>query len=274
VSLVPGAQTVHARESWEDQKYPVFGPPVVQTGWDTVVIHYTAADDLIDGDPGEHAEDLPAYMRSMQRSYVLNRGYSLGYLWAVDWLGGIWQIRGWEYKSAANKDHNEHTVPILVLVDGADQATPQAAASIRLIGAEAERRARRKLGVVGHGQLSGAATACPGVGLRTQITAGVFTPEAAAPPPPPPTAATEVEMIAIDHKPDSSDWTALTFTGTHLAHVVNGHADAVMRRAGVQRQTVNDAELDGIIQSALTTTPPPPAWVNTARGALWQSRRG
>lgn len=181
MSLVPGAHTVHSRESWQDPRYPVFGPADNPADNDTVAIHYTAADDLIDGDPGEHAEDLPAYMRSMQKSYVLNRGYSLGYLWAVDWLGGIWQIRGWEYQSAANKDHNGHTWPILVLVDGADPATPEAVASIRLLVAEAERRAGRPQKIKGHGQLRiesgvGTATACPGVGLQAQINAGVFTP--------------------------------------------------------------------------------------------------
>jgi hypothetical protein len=59
-----------------------------------------------------------------------------------------------------------------------------------------------------------------------------------------------------------------------LAHVSNGHADAVIRRAGVQRQTVTDAELDALIRSAQTTTPCPPAWVNTPRGAAWTSSRG
>lgn len=90
---------------------------------------------------------------------------------------------------------------------------------------------------------------------------------------PPPTITDEVEMIAIDHKPGTPAWTALTFTGTHLSHVVDGHADAVVRRAGVQRVTVNDAELDGIIRSSSTTTACPPVWVNTARGAAWAAQR-
>lgn len=185
MSLIAGAPTVHARETWQDPSYPVFGPIDDSRNNDTVVIHYTAADDLIDGDPGEHAENLPAYMRAMQKSYVLNRGYSLGYLFAVDWLGGIWQIRGWEYQSAANLNHNAHTVPILMLVDGADGATAEAAASVRLIVAEAQRRAGVRLAIVGHGQLSGAATACPGAGLLAQIKAGAFYPSVPVTPPVP-----------------------------------------------------------------------------------------
>lgn len=180
--MIPGIETFHPRESWQDPKYPVFGPLDDPTNNDTIVIHYTAADDLIDGDPGEHAENLPAYMRAMQRSYVLNRGYSLGYLFAVDWLGGVWQIRGWEYQSAANAGHNGHTWPILVLVDGADEATPEAVRSVQLIGYEAQRRANRPQVVKGHGQLRvetgvGTPTACPGAGLQAQVNNGTFNPQ-------------------------------------------------------------------------------------------------
>lgn len=172
--MIPGVATYHPRESWQDPSYPVFGPLDDPFNNDKVVIHYTAADNLIDGDPGEHAEDLPAYMRAMQKSYVLNRGYSLGYLFAVDWLGGVWQIRGWEYQSAANKGENETTWPILMLVDADDPATPEAVASVRALVAEAERRAGRPQAIVGHKDIG--ATACPGAGLYAQVKAGVFTP--------------------------------------------------------------------------------------------------
>ena len=83
----------------------------------------------------------------------------------------------------------------------------------------------------------------------------------------------EVDMIAIDHKPGTPEWTALISTGTQLAHVVNGHADQVFRAAGVHRITVSDAQLDGLIQSSQTTTRCPSAWVNTARGAAWTAQR-
>lgn len=220
--MIPGIETFHTRESWQDQRYPVFGPLDNPADNDTIVIHYTAADNLIDGDPGEHASDLPAYMRAMQRSYVLNRGYSLGYLFAVDWLGGVWQIRGWEFQSAANKDHNGHTWPILMLVDGADSATPEAVRSVQLIGYEASRRAGRPQAVKGHGQLRvetgvGTATACPGVGLQAQVNAGVFSPK--APPPVPPV----VPEIPTTPLPDGDE----TVTVGYVKHP--GHA-AVYRQ--------------------------------------------
>ena len=80
--MIPGAHTVHSREAWQDPRYPVFGPFDNPGDNDTIVIHYTAADDLIDGDPGEHADNLPAYMRAMQRSYVTNdQWYRVGETW-------------------------------------------------------------------------------------------------------------------------------------------------------------------------------------------------
>lgn len=106
--------------------------------------------------------------------------------------------------------------------------------------------------------------------FRADITNALTPP----PVPPSPSDPEEVTMITLDHRPGAPDWTALNFTGTHLAHVPNGHADSVLRRAGIPRQTVTDVEVDAIIQSATTTTPCPPTWVDTPRGALWSASRG
>ena len=168
----------HQREAWQDPRMPVTGPAFQPARVEAVVIHYTAADNLIDGDPGEHASNLPAYLRAMQRDYVTNRGYSVGYNVAVDWLGGSWEIRGVDFRCAANKGHNERTFAILVLVDGNDMATTQASAAIRRLVAEVEALCKRTLTIVGHGQLRdpNAATQCPGSGLRSQVALGEFSP--------------------------------------------------------------------------------------------------
>jgi hypothetical protein len=96
-----------------------------------------------------------------------------------------------------------------------------------------------------------------------------------APLPPPPTTTTtgDIEMLILDHKPNTPQWTACSWTGTHLAHVFNGHADSVLRRVTVPRVVVTDVEIDGIIASSTTVTPCPSTWVNTPRGAAWSSRR-
>lgn len=174
---------IHPRTSWQDPNLPVWGPTRLQ--WPNITveaIHYTAADNLIDGDPGERASDLPAYLRAIQRDYVYNRGYSIGYNWAIDWLGGIWELRGWDFMCAANKDHNTYTYAVLMLVDGADPATAEAMDSARGLIRMAEWYAHRHISPLGHKHLP-SATACPGFGLSLQVTGGLF--EAAYFPPEP-----------------------------------------------------------------------------------------
>lgn len=167
--------TFHQRVSWQDPRYPVTGPAL---SWgsriDTTPLHYTAADDLIDGDPGESAEDLPAYLRAMQRSYVTVRKYSLGYNFAVDWIGGVWEIRGFDIACAANRGWNHRSVAILCLVDGQDPMTPEAVESVRRLLAEIDRRAGRATIVRPHSEIG--ATQCCGDGIRAQIAAGLITP--------------------------------------------------------------------------------------------------
>ena len=179
VSHIPGVPVCYSRGLWNRlSPYPVTGPPAVWADIDTAVIHYTADDVVPDGtDPGRVAK----YLANIQTAYAKpttqgGRGYSIGYMWAVDQTGAAWQLRGWEYKSAANAGHNGHTLPILMLVDGAAPATPAAVRTTQAIIADGQARAGRPFAVTGHGQLSGASTTCPGVGLRAQVTAGAFTP--------------------------------------------------------------------------------------------------
>jgi len=89
-------------------------------------------------------------------------------------------------------------------------------------------------------------------------------------PPPPPTK--EVDMIAIDYKPGTPEWTALVSTGTQLAWVFDGHADAVYRAAGVGRVEVSGAQLTGLIKSSQTTTDAP-STLSASDKALWEQRR-
>jgi hypothetical protein len=238
VSAIPGIETVHARSVWMDPRYPVTGPRAPWPFIDTGVIHYTAADDLIDGDPGEHAENLPAYIRAMQRAYIDSRGYSLGYWWAVDWLGGVWQIRGWDIKSAANAAHNEHTGPILVLVDGNDPATREATRSIRALIAEGQRRAGRAWAIKGHGQLRretglGTATACCGIGLQAQINAGEFSPTTDPAPVPTP-------------DPDEDDMALITYIAKPPVDLAGNPPWLFVYNGDVRYATNRDTAIAGI----------------------------
>lgn len=180
--------TVWPRSAWVDPLYPVTGPALPWTKIDTIAPHYTAAVNLIDGDLGEFQYNIPPYLRAIQRDY-LNRdpvGYSIGYNWAIDWLGGIWECRGWNIKSAAQGfPLNDNVVAVLLLVDGNDAPTLEAQASFRFLNSQARSFTHKKLIVMDHGRLPGAATACAGAGIRATVDAGFLDDEYSPFPPPP-----------------------------------------------------------------------------------------
>jgi hypothetical protein len=254
----------HSRASWQDPKFPITGPRIDWSKIDTVVVHYTADDDLIDGDPGENYDRLPAYHRAMQQSYELNRGYSLGYNVSVDYLGGDWELRGADIKCAANKGHNDHTFAILVLVDGPDPANGFAVSKINNLIWQAEQEANRKLTIIGHGQLAGAATACPGGGLKEQIKAGMF--HATAVPPPPPVGGVTVEddmqvLIPSQRVYDSRD-TNKPFAQGEVRAINVGRAVA----ACAVNVTVVGQQQDGYLTVWGIGDKPATSSVNFARG--------
>jgi hypothetical protein len=170
----------HARSTWVHPAPPITGPAMRLENVDTVAIHYPAGN-TPDGDPTDRLE-VDAYLRSIQLDYTKNRGYSIGYNFAFDWRGDVWQLRGWDLACAANKGHNAHTVAFLMLVDQDQPATVAQLEAARGYVAELGRRTGRPIVVTGHGQLAGAATACPGAGLREQIAAGLFNPQPTNPP--------------------------------------------------------------------------------------------
>lgn len=182
---------IHPRSEWEDPARPVNAtyssgptPPkgtLISKGtgpkfpWNTlngVVIHYTAAPNLPDGDSGEPWSLIPGYLRSIHRDYSSSRGYSIGYNFAIDGRGEVWELRGWDIKPAATLGHNDHLVAFLMLTDGQDPATPAQIASAKILRAEATARAKKTLTLGGHRDY--AATQCPGNGIYAQIKAGLF----------------------------------------------------------------------------------------------------
>lgn len=270
-SSIPGVETFHRREAWQEAHLPVTGPRIAWSTIDIVAVHYPWAEPTAGG--LDDIVKVREFLRRTQRDYVLRRGYSIGYSFAVDWLGGVWELRGFDIRCAANRTVNPRTIAVQVLVDWDGPATGLALASVRAIHLEVERRAERECPSLGHNMLPDpdsptgvVRTSCAGVGISAQIAAGLTTPDRTAPP------EEDLDMLVIDWRPDTPDWTACTFTGTHLAWVANGHVDAVIRRAGARRQTVSDAEFDGLIASATTTTAVP-STLTGARRAAWEAQR-
>lgn len=203
---IPGV-TFHPRHEWQDPAKPVSGPYPYKAGqvW-TAVLHYTAALNLPDGDPGE-STDIGAYLRQIQASYINGRGYSLGYSFAVDYLGGVWEIRGFDWRPAANNgdfgeykdiNFNAYSLPILCLVDGADRLTDAAAHAVKQVQAEGWRRTKqaggswRSFSPQRHSDSDW--TACPGDGIGRDIDEGRVTFSPYTPPP----AIEEGDMFPID----------------------------------------------------------------------------
>jgi hypothetical protein len=174
------------RSQWEVTGYTVAqhtGSGPVNWGLvNKVVIHYTAAPDVPDGD----SDELPwfsavrGYIRAIQKDYVTSRGYSIGYNVCVDQQGNSWELRGQEYMCAANEGVNATSYAVLVMVDGNDPTTPAAAQTIRNIVGWAKTQAANPVTVVGHKDVG--STACPGTGVYDQIKAGVFNPGTLPPP--------------------------------------------------------------------------------------------
>lgn len=218
--------TIHDWDEWMNPHVPVVGPPIRWYNIDTAVPHYTADDDLIDGDAGERYSDIPIYLRNIQAAYEGLRGYSIGYNFAVDWLGGIWILRGWNILPAANKFHNEHTITILLLVDGADPTTLAADMSVRWLIDQSEMKVQDYLNIVGHGSLQKPhnPTACPGAGINHKISSGVYSPRWT--PTPPPSKDTDMtKLYLITDANQSIDPAQFAITGTY-AEWISTEADS------------------------------------------------
>lgn len=196
--MIPDVVAYHPRTEWEQPGFRMASdftrqPTAIKLGAvDQMVAHYTGAKDLPDGDPGEDLFSVQGYLRAIERDYLTNRtgggyirkvdavyfpGYHTGYSFAVDWLGGCWEIRGFDYLPAATNQHNGHTVAVLFLVDGAFPAPLAMWQTARAIGNETRRRAGRPdfhPVFTDHGSLTtasgtGTVTPCAGSGIRSQL---------------------------------------------------------------------------------------------------------
>jgi len=252
----------YPRETWQTASRPITGPPVKQKTTQGVV-HW-------DGDDTPNGPAIP-YLRRMQDAYVVSRGYSVGYWQYIEQDGTVWQIRGpygssTVYNSAANAgakvqgNANDWTYPILFEACYQDTLTTAQCSSARQLWAEAGITSRP----IPHSTID--YTACPGDLIRAQIAAGALDPA----PWPPPTPETPT-MLILEWRPGTTQYTAFITTGTHISWLRDGHASAVYQLAKVPRVTVGDDQIDGIIRSAQTTTPPPGTFSETRR-ALWNSR--
>lgn len=166
---------------WVDPKFPLTGSsPFSWFSVGLIALHYTAAIDVPDGDPGESPDDVASFLRRIQRDYATSRGYSIGYNFCIDWLGRIWTLRGLEYRCAANKGWNHRTVAVLLLVDGANRLNKRMIHSMNALSGRLNQIARHSqrspkiaadLELAPHSLIG--ATQCPGDGIRLDLAEGL-----------------------------------------------------------------------------------------------------
>lgn len=237
--MIPGVEVV-PRAAWLGAVRPFAGPALVLAWVNTFVLHYTAAKNVPDGDPGELGK-VRGFLANMAAYYWRARMYALGYNFAVDHLGVVYELRGFDIRCAANKGWNERSIAVLCLVDGDDPMHPAMLRSVNAIYAEIDRRTGRACALKGHSDIG--ATACPGNGIRSQISDGAVRPEPISPAPPapitPPTTTGDRDMHV--HEPfrnsDTRKFGTMLQPGTDYEFGVTVPADAVavvMNVAAVQ----------------------------------------
>ena len=120
---------------------------------------------------GDSQADVPGIIRSMQRGHF-GRGYSdIGYNYAIDAWGGIWEGRGIDWRGAHAGGAN--TVNIGVVFIGNNNPTPEAMNSFRAMYAWCNSACGKTLRQFGHRDIN--STACPGQILYDWLKAGGLT---------------------------------------------------------------------------------------------------
>jgi len=225
------------REMWQDAAKPITGPSYNASKVTKGVVHYTGQVIV--------REDTRLWLQGTQSWYLAKRGYSLGYNFAVDKDGVAWEVRGFDYRCAANKGHNESSCAVVMLVNGQEKANHKmlhtARELFRLAGVDQ---------VVTHGSLR--TTRCPGDGITAQVKGGLFDPAMSPPPQYPPF----YDYPPITNKPTLRRGSKGRYV-KYCQYVLNNYCNQTMQVDGIygpvtergvkQLQTFFGITVDGIV---------------------------
>lgn len=99
----PASFPYHPRGDWVLASQPISGPALDVMALRYITIHYNGGNADLDGPDNIYQDaDFIPLLRNAQADYLKNRGYSLGYNSAIGPDGAEWEIRGTDYRSAAN----------------------------------------------------------------------------------------------------------------------------------------------------------------------------
>lgn len=148
--------SIVSRESW-GARAP---KSVVRVSWPSrteFIVHHSA---------GPKSQSV----RSIQDFHMGSNGWSdIGYNFLVDEDGTVYEGRGWLTVGAHAPDHNRSGIGVCFI--GNDNPTLKAMKAVRGLHEDAQRRAGRRLKVLGHREVY--STACPGSKLQSWINAGM-----------------------------------------------------------------------------------------------------
>jgi hypothetical protein len=159
------------RTAWQTTTNPIAGTPAVPHEWRYNTLHYCGVD--------VNTSDPVRLLRNMQTAWTNQKGYSLGYNFAVFTDGSSYEIRGLDLRCAANGDQtsNRPGVAILLAIPAIDgQPTDPMIEAVRDLVAHTRARVPQSLLINGHREVRPSPTACPGQTIMHMIEAGVFEP--------------------------------------------------------------------------------------------------
>jgi LysM repeat protein len=136
-----------------------------------MTVHYTGAPRV-----GRSPDQIAAFIKSIERNH-LGRGPSMsavGYNFAIDKFGRIWELRGWDYKNAANgTSSNNYSFSVCLLIGVEDnQPTNEMIRALQELYRLGCERFKRRLAVKGHQEHK--PTACPGPAIMALIRANTI----------------------------------------------------------------------------------------------------
>jgi hypothetical protein len=168
------------RSAWTDDPFPSGATLLVPSEVLGLAVHWpggagsvpttrTASIQILNGELRFHTDPVSAG----------GRGWSdIAYSYAADQEGRVWELRGWQRRSAANGDTdvNREYLAVTCLVGPKDVPSPALLQAVRDLRSQVVLRHYPKATkVVPHSAIRPDPTDCPGDRLRAHIAAGTFT---------------------------------------------------------------------------------------------------
>lgn len=142
-----------------------------------------------------------SYLRGIQRFHQVDRGWSdVAYNFAVDNAGNVWELRGLDYRSAANGDTvpNQQYVAILCVIGQGQKPTPAMYDGLRTTVKRIRAKYPKATLIKTHNQVRPHPTECPGPDVSAAIRRGDLEPGKAPKPKPDPVKPPEDDMPITD----------------------------------------------------------------------------